>query len=107
MQLTAEQRSYLGSTEEKQGELIKYCGTNDDKVGPVSQKLSSYGDLMCLVVGAFGEASEDVHLLIHSLANHRREDGAQKRRQPERGGDGLNSRGVQEADEPDCCQSPG
>ena len=36
--------------------------------GPVERKLEGFGDLLCLVVGAFGEVSEDFHFLINSLA---------------------------------------
>ena len=69
--------------------------------------LSTYDDLMYLVVGAIGEASEDVHLLIDLLAT------ATVERIELRGGDNRREEekakivGVQEADEPDCCQSPG
>ena len=36
--------------------------------GPVENKLDEFGDLLCLVVGAFGEVSEDLHYLINTLA---------------------------------------
>ena len=41
-----------------------YCGT----VGPAERKLGSLGKVYGIVVGAFGEASDDVHSLIHHLA---------------------------------------
>ena len=33
--------------------------------------LESFGDLKGLVVGAFGEASEDIHDLIHTISKSR------------------------------------
>ena len=36
--------------------------------GPVESKLEEFGDLLCLVVGAFGEVSNDLHHLINTLA---------------------------------------
>ena len=38
------------------------------EMGPVERKLLQYGDLVGLVVGAFGEGSEDLHSLVQSLA---------------------------------------
>ena len=40
-------------------------------MGPVERKLGEYGELHGLVVGRFGEASEDVHNLIHAMAESR------------------------------------
>ena len=37
-------------------------------MGPVERKLGSLGKVYGIVVGAFGEASDDVHSLIHHLA---------------------------------------
>ena len=37
-------------------------------VGPVELKLGSLGRVHGIVVGAFGEASDDLHSLIHHLA---------------------------------------
>ena len=39
-------------------------------MGPVERKLGSLGKVYAygIVVGAFGEASDDVHSLIHHLA---------------------------------------
>ena len=45
-----------------------YCGTAQGTVGPVESKLGSLGKVYGIVVGAFGEASDDVHSLIHHLA---------------------------------------
>ena len=45
-----------------------YCGTPQDTVGPVELKLGSLGRVHGIVVGAFGEASDDLHSLIHHLA---------------------------------------
>ena len=45
-----------------------YCGTPRDTVGPVELKLGSLGRVHGIVVGAFGEASDDLHSLIHHLA---------------------------------------
>ena len=45
-----------------------YCGTVQGTVGPVERKLGSLGRVHGIVVGAFGEASDDLHSLIHHLA---------------------------------------
>ena len=45
-----------------------YCGTAQGTVGPEERKLGSLGKVYGIVVGAFGEASDDVHSLIHHLA---------------------------------------
>ena len=48
-----------------------YGGTKErtkEGTGPVENKLSQYGDLQGLVVGAFGEGSEDLHGLVQLLA---------------------------------------
>ena len=39
--------------------------------GPVERRLDEFGDLMGLVFGAWGEASEMVHQLVHTLAESR------------------------------------
>ena len=49
----------------------KYCGTLPGAVGPVERKLASMGEVKGLVLGAFGEASEATHSLIHHLAESR------------------------------------
>ena len=45
-----------------------YCGTPRDEIGPVELKLGSLGRVHGIVVGAFGEASDDLHSLLHHLA---------------------------------------
>ena len=47
----------------------KYHGTAAGQRGPLVRRLESYGDLLCLVVGSFQEASKDVHCLIDWLAD--------------------------------------
>ena len=44
-----------------------YYGTPRDTVGPVELKLGSLGIVHSVVVGAFGEASDDLQSLIHHL----------------------------------------
>ena len=59
----------------------KYCGTPRDTIGPVETKLGTLGAIRGLVVGAFGEGSDDLHALIHHLATSRvRVAGPQKGR---------------------------
>ena len=48
-----------------------YGGVPEGVKGPVESKLEEYGDLLCLVVGAFGEVSEDLHYLINTMAEAR------------------------------------
>ena len=48
-----------------------YCGTPLDTVGPAELKLGSLGRVHSFVIGAFGEASGDLHSLIHHLAASR------------------------------------
>ena len=43
-------------------------GGVEEGVGPVENKLQQYGDILGLVVGAFGEGSEDLHSFIETLA---------------------------------------
>ena len=50
-----------------------YCGTPQGAVGPVETKLGSLGRVHSIVIGAFGEASDDLHSLIHHLALSRAE----------------------------------
>ena len=45
-----------------------YCGTARDTTGPVERKLGSLGRVHGIVIGAFGEASDDLHSLLHHLA---------------------------------------
>ena len=46
----------------------KYGVTMEGTIGPVERKLNQYGELQGLVVGAFGEGSEDLHTLVQTLA---------------------------------------
>ena len=46
----------------------KYCGTALNHVGPLQQRLQSFGDLLCLVAGQYGDVSQDLHELLKSLA---------------------------------------
>ena len=46
----------------------QYVGTAEGSVGPVENKLLQYGDLQGLVVGAFGEGSQDLHTLVQTIA---------------------------------------
>ena len=48
-----------------------YCGTAQGQVGPVETKLTTLGKVHGIVVGAFGEASDDLHSLIHHFAASR------------------------------------
>lgn len=49
----------------------QYCGSAPGTTGPVETKLATLGEVKGLVVGAFGEGSEDLHTLIHHLATSR------------------------------------
>ena len=64
-ELTAEYIAKARSTDQQ------YCGSAPGTTGPVETKLASLGDVKGLVVGAFGEGSEDLHTLIHHLATSR------------------------------------
>ena len=48
-----------------------YCNYAGERTGPVERKLLHYGELLGLVVGAFGEVSEDLHEIIQKLAESR------------------------------------
>ena len=49
-----------------------YGGHNDpNHAGPVERKLLQFGKVFSLVLGAFSEVTEDLHLLIQSLAQSR------------------------------------
>ena len=45
-----------------------YCSTAQGTIGPAELKLGSLGRVHGIVVRAFGEASDDLHSLIHHLA---------------------------------------
>jgi len=46
----------------------RYCGTPVGELGPVSQRLQTYGRVHGLVFGSWGEASPDVEKLLGTLA---------------------------------------
>ena len=46
----------------------RVLGTGEGMVGPLVRRLEQFGDLQGLVVGAFGEGSEDLHSLVNTLA---------------------------------------
>ena len=48
-----------------------YCGTEQYTVGPAEGKLGSLGRVHGIMVGAFGEGSDDLHALISHLAMSR------------------------------------
>ena len=63
-----------------------YGGAVDGTVGRVQRKLLVYGEVRGLVFGAFGEASEGVHELVHLLANSRlKAEGLQQGRESAKG----------------------
>ena len=47
---------------------IKYHNSGGSEVGPVERKLESLGELQCLVLGQFGEGSQNLHDLLEELA---------------------------------------
>ena len=49
----------------------KYHQTNQDQIGPLENRFDSYGKLNALVVGASGEGSKDLHVLIRVMAESR------------------------------------
>ena len=63
-----------------------YGGAAEDTVGRVQRKLMDFGQVRGLVFGAFGEASEGVHELVHHLANSRlKAEGLQQGRETAKG----------------------
>ena len=58
-----------GEYRRKAREADRISGDRDEEtMGPVERKLLQFGDLLGLVVGAYGEGSEDLHSLIQNLA---------------------------------------
>ena len=49
----------------------QFHGTADGQVGPLVRRLRTYPKLLGYVIGAFGEASQDVHALVDQLAASR------------------------------------
>ena len=47
----------------------RYHGTQGVDVGPLVRRLESFGPLQGLVIGAFQEASKDIHALLDTLAD--------------------------------------
>ena len=47
----------------------KYHGVAVGQVGPLQRRLESYGNLQCLVMGAFQEGSKDLHALLETLSD--------------------------------------
>ena len=46
----------------------EYHGTQEGDVGPLVRRLQGFGPLQGLVIGAFQEASKDLHTLLETLA---------------------------------------
>ena len=46
-------------------------GTERGQIGPLQQRLENFGPLVKLVVGAWGEGSKDLHLLVQTLGESR------------------------------------
>jgi hypothetical protein len=55
----------------KAREVDKETRDKDNEKGPVERRLEEFGDLLGLVFGAWGEASESVHHLVQKLADSR------------------------------------
>ena len=49
----------------------QYYHTDRGVTGPLVQRLESLGELLCLVVGAFGEVSEDLERMIKARGESR------------------------------------
>ena len=49
----------------------EYRGTPPGETGPLVARLQGFGDLLCLVVGAWGECSADLHNLVQTCAESR------------------------------------
>ena len=48
-----------------------YCGIQEGQVGPIQQRLESYGDLGCFVVGQFCKGSQDIDRYLKTCAKHK------------------------------------
>ena len=48
-----------------------YRGTLPGETGPLVARLQGFGDLLCLVVGAWGDCSADLHTLVQTCAESR------------------------------------
>ena len=49
----------------------EYRGTLPGETGPLVARLQGFGDLLCLVVGAWGDCSADLHTLVQTCAESR------------------------------------
>ena len=49
----------------------RFCGSSPTEVGPLQRRLKEFGDLLCLVVGQFGECSNDIHILLSKCAEEK------------------------------------
>ena len=49
----------------------RYMNCQEEEPGPLLQKLDSYGDLKCLVIGQLGEGSQDLHDLLQIFATEK------------------------------------
>ena len=47
----------------------KYRNTDAGQVGPLEQRLQGFGEILCLVVGQYGEISQDFHDPLNQLAS--------------------------------------
>ena len=47
----------------------KYCGTDPSNVGPLEERLTGFGTLLCLVAGQYGDVSQDYHDLLKRLVD--------------------------------------
>ena len=63
--LPAEYRRKLGQLD------VAYNGTRPGEVGPCVARLETFGELLELVVGAFGEVSSDMDRVISAMAESR------------------------------------
>ena len=49
----------------------EHRGTQPGETGPLVARLRGFGDLLCLVVGAWGDCSADLHALVQTCAESR------------------------------------
>ena len=62
------QNSYIGKLSKYDR---RYHGATRDQAGPLVTRLLSFGKLLGLVVGPWGDCSRDLHHLIRQLGEHR------------------------------------
>ena len=51
----------------------QFLGTDENQKGPLEQKLDTFGDLRCLVVGQLCEGLQDLHKLLQTFASEKAE----------------------------------